>query len=499
LAEEAARKGPPLRLCGPRSSDAEASASHSVSSGAAGFYNPRRATETPFYRLVAGHFREFKSVYPEKYARDFWVWRGVIDDVVRKFLECGVLDHGFARVRCPQCRHEMFVAFSCKQRGFGPSCHQKKTLNLSCHLTQNVFAHVVPHRQFVFTIPKRFRLYFRRNRKLLGKLAQCAWRTVRDVYGFVLGEEAIPGAVVAIQTFGSLILWQPHIHAIISDGSFLPNGTFVPMPNLPTAPFLKVWEHHIFKMLIDEGRITPEVAENMRMWSHSGFSVHKDIRIEAGDTNGLEKLTQYIARCPFAQARMVKVTPEGKVLYRADHHNPIPFPQWRALPTERTLTRISASGAPGAGSSATGRNFEIFDPLDFLAQVTQHIPDKGQHLIRYYGRYSNKTRGCQARTDPAEGIASFSAPNSPPTPAKLRWAALIRKIYEVDPLLCPKCGAEMKIVAFIEDPPVIRKILGHLGFSSSGPDPPHASTQTPAVFTEPFLDDLPWGEHISQG
>jgi len=134
--------------------------------------------------------------------------------------------------------------------------------------------------------------------------------------------------------------------------------------------------------------------------------------------------------------------------------------------------------------------------------VTQHIPDRGQHLIRYCGRYSNKTRGCQAKTDPAEGITSSSAPIAPPTPAKLRWAALIRKIYEVDPLLCPKCGAEMKIVAFIDDPPVIRKILGHLGISSSsGLDPPHTATPTPTVFAEPFLDDLPWGgrPHISQG
>ena len=108
MAEEAARKGPPLRLCGPGSSDA----GRSVSSGAAGFYNQRRATETPFYRLVAGHWDEFKRGYPEKYERDFGVWRGVVEDVVGKFLECGDLTHGFARVRCPDCRHEMFVALT---------------------------------------------------------------------------------------------------------------------------------------------------------------------------------------------------------------------------------------------------------------------------------------------------------------------------------------------------------------------------------------------------
>ena len=46
------------------------------------------------------------------------------------------------------------------------------------------------------------------------------------------------------------------------------------------------------------------------------------------------------------------------------------------------------------------RNFQVFDPLDFLAEVTQHIPDPGQHLILYYGWYSNKTRGARAEAQP---------------------------------------------------------------------------------------------------
>ena len=46
------------------------------------------------------------------------------------------------------------------------------------------------------------------------------------------------------------------------------------------------------------------------------------------------------------------------------------------------------------------RNFQIFDPLDFLAEVTQHIPEQGEHLIRYYGWYSNKKRGHRDRGDP---------------------------------------------------------------------------------------------------
>jgi prepilin-type processing-associated H-X9-DG protein len=88
---------------------------------------------------------------------------------VRKFLECGDLKHGFARVRCPRCREELFVPFSCRGRCFCPSCHQKRALEKAGWVSEHVCAEV-PHRQFVFTIPKRLRIYFRFDRRLLGQL-----------------------------------------------------------------------------------------------------------------------------------------------------------------------------------------------------------------------------------------------------------------------------------------------------------------------------------------
>jgi hypothetical protein len=180
-----------------------------------GFYRTHRTPDTDLYRLVDTHFDEFKRVYPRRYREDFGYWRPIIDDVIEEFLKCGDLEHGFARIRCPDCHEEQFVAFSCKQRGFCPSCHQKRTLNLANHLQQNVYEDV-PHRQFVFTIPKRFRLYFRYNRDLLSELSRCAWQTVQDVYGFVFDESYRPGGVATIQTFGSLMLWNPHIHMIVT-------------------------------------------------------------------------------------------------------------------------------------------------------------------------------------------------------------------------------------------------------------------------------------------
>lgn len=125
----------------------------------------------------------------------------------------------------------------------------------------------------------------------------------------------------------------------------------------------------------------------------------------------------------------------------------------------------------------------MFDPLDFLAEVTQHVPDPGEHLIRYYGFYSNKSRGLRAKGQPA----STAAPNSVPTPsaqqARKRWAALIKQVYEIDPLSCPNCGGEMKVISFIErnQREVIERILRHCGLWEEAParaPPPVRETVT---------------------
>ena len=105
--------------------------------------------------------------------------------------------------------------------------------------------------------------------------------------------------------------------------------------------------------------------------------------------------------------------------------------------------------------------------------MTQHIPDPGDHLIRYYGFYSNKSRGLRAKgqgqSAPAAAQDLASAPSA--KQARRRWAALIKQVYEVDPLVCAKCGGQMKIISFIErrQSEVIEKILRHCGLWEDAP------------------------------
>lgn len=116
------------------------------------------------------------------------------------------------------------------------------------------------------------------------------------------------------------------------------------------------------------------------------------------------------------------------------------------------------------------KNFAIFPVLDWIATLTTHTPNKGEQLVRYYGYYSNVSRGKRKKGEAAAADEVNWKPEvievaPPPVSKELKkcWSHFIRKVYETDPLTCPKCQGEMRIISFIDQPDVIKKILQHLG------------------------------------
>jgi hypothetical protein len=111
------------------------------------------------------------------------------------------------------------------------------------------------------------------------------------------------------------------------------------------------------------------------------------------------------------------------------------------------------------------------DPNEFLARVVMHIPEPHRHVIRYDGAYSSVLRARRRREAPARAgtqqvdTPASSAATTPIDPdmraLRRRWAELLRRIHEVDPLVCLRCGARMRIIAFITEPRVITTILRH--------------------------------------
>lgn len=114
-------------------------------------------------------------------------------EVVYGYLRCGDLREGFARVRCPDCREEFLLSFSCKGRWFCPSCHSKKVIQFAEHLRDNIL-YPIPHRQYVFSIPIMLRIYFKYDRGLLSRLCHCAYESLLIFLRKTIASAAVPAA-----------------------------------------------------------------------------------------------------------------------------------------------------------------------------------------------------------------------------------------------------------------------------------------------------------------
>jgi hypothetical protein len=138
--------------------------------------------------------------------------------------------------------------------------------------------------------------------------------------------------------------------------------------------------------------------------------------------------------------------------------------------------------------SKDGKSSKTFTALDWLAQLVTHIPNKGEQLVRYYGYYSNKSRGLRKKTAVGDELVPALIKAEISTEEFRRnWARLIKKVYHADPLLCPKCSGHMRIISFIEDKETIKKILVHLGlWETRNHDPPPRK-----VDMHKYIKDLP--------
>ena len=136
------------------------------------------------HTIFEKHFTDFCDVYEEQYADKYGKFHlNRIMNVGEHFLSCGDYLNGMARIRCtnPKCGHDYFRPFSCKGFYLCPSCSQKRTLLMAEHLTEEVLLKL-PHRQFVFTVPKALRIFFRNNRKLFAVISRLIFSIIKEFY-----------------------------------------------------------------------------------------------------------------------------------------------------------------------------------------------------------------------------------------------------------------------------------------------------------------------------
>jgi hypothetical protein len=95
----------------------------------AGVYKLRNPKDSPFYNFVENHFEKLETIWDDLYAPRYGFWRPYITDVIYRYLDCGDLQCGFARIRCDNCGHEYLLAFSCKRRHFAPRAARSASSN----------------------------------------------------------------------------------------------------------------------------------------------------------------------------------------------------------------------------------------------------------------------------------------------------------------------------------------------------------------------------------
>ncbi len=206
-----------------------------------------------------------------------------------------------------------------------------------------------------------------------------------------------------------------------------------------------VFRHKVLELLRDRDLITQERIDLLLSWRNSGFGVHNRTTVYPSDSEGLHKLACYLMRPPVNLSRLRYHRDSQLFLYE-----------------------------PKAGQEVDDE--ALVDPLEFLARVLIHIPEPQKHLVHFYGAYANRVRATYRRenTDlPGTNGEAIDA-TSKRTLSK-RWGELIYRIYEVDPLTCSRCGARMKILAFIIEPNVIRQILDHLETGARPRAPPNST------------------------
>ena len=285
----------------------------------------------------------------------------------------------------------------------------------------------------------------------------------------MLDKDAVPGASIAVQTYGDFLNFNPHLHAIVSDGCFLKDGSFHTAPIFIIKDLEEAFQYEVLKMFKKEGKINDTIIENMLSWHHSGFNVYIGDRIESDDKAGLGNLARYIIRACFSQERLVYIPAEksddgvAKVIY----------------------------------TSKDRKSRKVFNALDWLARLVTHIPGRYEHTVRYYGYFSNKSRGMRKKADTDDTIPAIMPNEMSSKEARKNWARLIQKIYEIDPLVCPKCQGQMKIISIIDDFEIIDMILKHLNlWDIRNHDPPE---KEPVYIPElTYIEDSDYGNSDSQ-
>ena len=196
-------------------------------------YVPRLAEKSVLHEVVRENLETFLAQARARTEHGFGVPR-FVEEELRAFIRCGIINHGFARVRCGTCRHEFFVAFSCKRRGACPSCSGRRAAECGAHLVDEVFPKT-PTRMWTLTFPRRLRFALAKDARLATTVLGIWHRALASSYRLLAKKDGFrvtrTGAVTFVHRFSSSLALNVHFHTVMPDGVFA-----VPAPTRSGRP-----------------------------------------------------------------------------------------------------------------------------------------------------------------------------------------------------------------------------------------------------------------------
>jgi hypothetical protein len=366
-----------------------------------------------------------------------------------KFSECGVPRFGVVRYRCPECGYDVFLPFSCKHRGFCPWCDAKRAAMIMSDASARLLPHV-PVRQWVLVVPKRLRWYLNRRPELPGLLSKIFAAEISRFMARRTG--AAPAQMHFIQRFGGALNLHIHIHALVTDGGFIPAEggkglAFAPAP--PPSPeelvgISSAIRKKSLRRFLRMGAVQEETAAMLLSWQN-GFSIHSEVAVRAEDREGLERLVYYCARPALSPARLEYSEKAGIVIYRTEKKEGYP-------------------------------PMLVMSPVEFLRRWSLLMPPANKNTVHYYGALAPRSplrALLVASTEKAATELNRKKKLSAIKEGMLRkarsWAACLARIFEIYPLICPNCRIELKPVAVILDDKELVRLLSHLGLPDELP------------------------------
>jgi Putative transposase len=353
----------------------------------------------------------------------------------------------------------------------------------------------VPVRQWVLSLPRRVRFLAARRPDLASRLldvftrAVFAWQRRSARRLGAAGPRT--GGVTAIQRFGGALNLNLHFHTLIPDGVFVAKGDgparYFPIPqprDEDVAAILTRVVRRAAKVIVGfdedldsqadalaalqaaevERRLRyPEPFEQARRGAFlDGFSLHAGIRIHANDGDGRERLCRYILRPPLALHRLSR-SDDGTLLYRMKR--PRHGSLWLSLTPEGLLGKLATLIPPPRVHGV--RYHGVFAPHSRLRSRVvpeAHAPELATPEL------PDAAAGDRPQDRAAPELDAKAAPERPPLhTCRVPWADLLEKVFAIDVLACPECGGRLRLIAFIAEARVARRILDHLGLDSTVP------------------------------